>query len=163
MTAWKNAKAEKTCSIFPHVWAALVGCTGKGRAWRYGVGHFGRQVAEFACPSCKAAADKLDAMTAVERSAELERLQAAAGVSDYRLAETRVVAGRPVLTGKLDRNRVAEALDSALYDYGCGSGDAARVVRLIVALGADCKALVARHCSKAQRAELVAAYRAARL
>lgn len=158
MTAWKNAKAEKTCSIFPHVWAAILGCTGKGRAWRYGV----RQVAEFACPTCRAAADKLDAMPAAVRGAELTRLQAAAGVSDYRLAETRVVAGRPVLTGKLDRSRVAEALEGALYDWTSGSGDVARVAQLIVALDADCKALVARHCSKAQRAELVAAYRAAR-
>jgi hypothetical protein len=163
MTRWNRSKNAKPCSTFPHVWAAIVGCTGKGHAWRYSVGNFGRQVAEYACPTCHAAKVRLDALSAVELRAELARLQAAAGVADYRLAEVRVLSGgRPVLTGKIDPHAGREALEQALDVWTRGEGSIDRVVDLIILIDADCKAVVARYCNATEREKLVAAYRAAR-
>jgi hypothetical protein len=157
-TKWSIGKTAKPCAAFPHVWAAIHGCTGSGKAWRYTVGHFGRRTVEHACEVCKAARERLDALRGL--TAELERLQAAAGVEDYRLAEVRVEKGRPVLTGRLDAYNAREALLDALTAWIDGYGTIARCVELIIAINADCRAEVARVCTTAQRAELAAAYRA---
>jgi hypothetical protein len=161
-TTWKNGKTAKACCAFPHVWAAIHGCTGRGTAWRYTVGHFGRRTVEHACEACKAARERLDALRGPALTAELERLQAAAGVADYRLAEVRVEKGRPVLTGRLDAYSAREALLDALTAWIDGYGPIARCVELIIAIDADCSGEVARVCSRAQRGELAAAYRAAK-
>jgi hypothetical protein len=159
---WHIGTTVKPCSVFPHVWAAIVGCTGSGRAWRNGAGHAGRRSTEFACERCKATRDRLDALRGPSREAELARLQAAAGVEDYRLAEVRVEKGRPVLTGRLDPYSAREALASALEAWVVGQCTVARCVALIRATGGDCTAEVRRTCTGAQRAKLAAAYVAAR-
>lgn len=162
MTRWTKGKTEKTCNTFPRVWAAIVGCTGKGRSWRRTTGHFGGETVEHACPTCEAARDRLAALVGPALQAELARLQAAAGVEDYRIAETRIVAGRPVLTGKVDQGFGREELERRLEAWVDGTGSVDRCVALIKALGTSCAAEVARVCSPAQRSKLAAAYRAAR-
>jgi hypothetical protein len=164
MKSWKTAKASKSCNVFPSVWAAIVGCTGKGNAWRYGIGHFGRQCVEYACPTCRAATERLDALVGPAHQTALRALQDAAGVADYRLAEVIVVGGRPVLTGKVDAGCAYEAADEALRGFIAGDAPehAAKALRMLCQAGAEAKALVASHrLSPRQRAALVAAYRAA--
>jgi len=156
--AWTNSKNEKRCNVFPSVWGAIVGCTGRGRAWRYCIGHFGRRDVEFACPTCQAATDRLDALRGPAHQEALSALQTAAGVVDYRIAEVKIVAGRPVLTGKVD----VHAVEEQVADFAHGMSTAHYAARAILAHGGDCSAMVARHCSRAQRLELVAAYRIAK-
>ncbi len=100
--SWKHSKATKRCNVFPTVWAAIYGCKGEQtHTWRYTIGHFGRRVPEYACPTCQAAADKTDATKGLAGRAEYQRLlreaQDAAGVKDYRTANVRIVAGVPTV------------------------------------------------------------------
>ena len=147
MTAWKTTKTAKTCNTFPHVWAAIVGCTGKGSAWRYTTSHFGRRDVEYACPICRAAQERLEALSTPAHQDALRALQDAAGVADYRVAEVAWLGGRPVLTGKVDVNLAHEAADYALREMTNGE-DVARAARALVvyhAAGGVCRSLVASH------------------
>lgn len=160
--SWMVGKVAKRCTAFPDVWGAIVGCTGRGNAWRYTVGHFGRQTVEYACPTCQAAKERLDALDHAAHQKALRELQDAAGVADYRVAETVRRNGRPVLTGKLDVGAAREAVENALD--GFTRGDSPRhAARAILVYGRDCTALVARYCTPAQRAELARAFKAERL
>lgn len=161
--SWKTGKAVKSCTTFPTVWAAIVGCTGKGNAWRYTIGHFGRRTAEYACPTCRAAQERLDALRGPAHTEALRALQDAAGVADYRLAETAIVNGRPVLTGKIDAGAAYEEADYALrcFVQGDGADAAAKAIRVLCQAGGNPRPLVASHrLSAPQRAALAAAYRA---
>lgn len=147
MTAWKTAKSARACNIFPAVWAAIVGCTGKGKAWRYGIGHFGRTSVEYACPVCRDAKDRSDALVGPAHQEHLTALQAAAGVADYRVAEVEWIDGRPVLTGKVDKDLAHEAADYALREMS-NVDDVARAARALVVYhgaGGNCRALVGSH------------------
>lgn len=160
---WKTAKAAKRCTAFPLVWAAIVGCTGTGTAWRYTIGHFGRRVPEFACPTCRAARDASDALQGPAHQAHLAALQAAAGVADYRVAEVAFEGGRPVLTGHVDKGLAAEAADYALRNWVAG-GSVDEAARAILVYGGDCRAMVASfRLTAAQRRQLRDAYLAAKL
>jgi hypothetical protein len=159
---WKTTKTAKTCNTFPSVWAAILGCTGKGAAWRYTVGHFGRRDVEYACPICRAAKDRLDALQGPALQEALTALQAAAGVADYRLAEVIFEAGRPVLTGRIDKGLAAEAADYELRNWIAG-GSVERAARAILVYGEDCTALVdSMRLTAAQRRALKVAYLAAK-
>lgn len=101
----KGTKAHK-CNVFPTVWAAIFGCQGERvTVWRYTVGHFGKRVAEYACPTCLAHKTRLDNLRGlVNRQAHEDALaeaQAAAGVEDYRLCDVRLVNGVPTIVGTL--------------------------------------------------------------
>ncbi len=162
MSGWKTGKVTKACNTFPDVWAAIVGCTGKGKSWRYTVGHFGRQTAEYACDTCKAAKSRLDALVGPAHTAELARLRTAAGVEDYRTAEVVRRNGRPVLTGRVDPSLAyGEAVDR-IDAFAAGSCAALDAARAILAYGGDCKEPVRRACTEPQRLELGVAYRALR-
>jgi hypothetical protein len=101
---WRTSAKTHRCTVFPTVWAAIVGCTGSGRAWRYHIaGSFGRRP-EFACPTCKAAKDRFEAMSAPELQEALLKAQADAGIENYRYARARVIDGVPRL---LDAKKVA--------------------------------------------------------
>jgi hypothetical protein len=155
-------KVAKRCTTFPDVWAAIVGCTGRGSAWRYTVGHFGRRTVEYACPTCQAARERLDGLVGPAHHAALLELSETAGVADYRIAEVVRRDGRPVLTGRVDADKAYQAADAALQAFAQG-GSARQAARAILAYGRDCKALVAQYCTPAQRAELAQAYKAERL
>lgn len=164
MAGWKRAKTPKSCNAFPAVWAAIVGCTGEGTAWRYGVGHFGRSEAEYACPVCRAATDRFDSLVGTAHQDALRAAQDAAGVADYRLAEVEWIGGRPRLTGKVDASLAYEAADAELREYANGAGPqrAANALRVLCQAGGNGRPLVASYrLSAAQRAALVAAYRRA--
>ena len=140
---WKTAKAAKRCTTFPTVWAAILGCTGSGNAWRYTIGHFGRRTIEYACPTCRAAQDESDAQRGAgchaQYQAHLRAAQDRAGVADYRLAEVVERDGRPVLTGKVDVHKASEAAYDALHGY-CGGDDpvhAVKALRVLVEAGGD--------------------------
>lgn len=158
-TTWKVGLNEKRCTILNDAFAAMVGCTGKGKHWRYTIGHFGRQAVEYACPACKAHADATDHLMGTARAEALAQVSAAAGVRDYRLVEVVRRNGRPVLTGKVDAGRVEEVI----LEFATGHATARDAARAIHILGGDCTAMVARHCTPAQRRQLVAAYKAERL
>lgn len=145
MSAWKTARRARACNTFPDVWAAIVGCTGSGKSWRYGVGHFGRQTAEFACEACKAAQDRSEALRGPAHTAHLRALSEAAGVADYRVAEVVRIDGRPVLTGKVDVHAAREAASDALYRFTGKAGltEAVDALRVYHAAGGDCRALIA--------------------
>jgi hypothetical protein len=96
---WRTASKPRRCTVFPTVWAAIVGCTGSGREWRYHMtGCFGERP-EFACPTCRAAKDRFEAMNAAELQDALHAAQAAAGVENYRYARAKVIDGVPRLLG----------------------------------------------------------------
>lgn len=159
---WKTTKTTKTCNTFPAVWAAIHGCTGKGAAWRYTIGHFGRRDAEYACPTCRAAQERLDALQGPAHQEALRALQDAAGVADYRTAEVELIGGRPVLTGKIDRNLALEAADHALRQLSDG-GTVERAAHALVVYhgaGGACRPLVESHRLPArQLAALRSAFR----
>ncbi len=159
---WKTAKTAKRCNAFPLVWAAIVGCTGKGTAWRYTIGHFGRRTPEFACETCRIAHDHLDALQGPAHQDALRALQTAAGVADYRIAEVAFENGRPVLTGKVDKDRAREAADHALRCWLQG-GSVDEAARAILVYGENCRAMVASYrLTAGQRSALYDAYCAAR-
>jgi hypothetical protein len=96
---WRTASKPRRCTVFPTVWAAIVGCTGSGRDWRYYIaGSFGRRP-EFACPTCREAKDRFDALIGPAHQQALLEAQAAAGVEDYRTARAKVIDGVPRLLG----------------------------------------------------------------
>lgn len=139
--------------------AAMVGCTGKGKHWRYTPVSMGSQGIEYACPVCKAFAEKTDGLVGPAYQAALNAVSEAAGVRDYRLVEVVRRNGRPVLTGKADAGRV----EDVVREFAAGYATARQAARAIHILGGDCTAMVRRNCTPAQRAELVAAYKAERL
>jgi hypothetical protein len=163
MNAWKTAKSAKPCTIFPAVWAAIVGCTGTGKSYRYATAHFGVSRPEYACPVCRAAKDASDALMGPAHQEHLTALQAAAGVADYRVAEVVRIDGRPVLTGKVDAGLARAAAEDALHDFtgGASAAHAARAIRVYCGAGGNAKALVAAYkLTPRMRSALVAAYRA---
>ena len=95
---WKRGKTARKCSVFPTVWAAIVGCKGeRSNLWRYYTnGSFG-QAAEYACPTCKAMKDHLESLTPADRQDALAYAQKAAGIEDYRTARARMINGIPTL------------------------------------------------------------------
>ena len=102
---WKRSKTAKRCNVFPTVWAAIYGCKGEmTHSWRYTIGHFGRRVPEYACPTCQAASAKTDGAKGFVNRAEYARLlreaQDAAGVEDYRTAHAVRINGVPTLVLK---------------------------------------------------------------
>jgi hypothetical protein len=148
MNAWKTAKSAKPCTIFPAVWAAIVGCTGTGKSYRYAPAHFGVSRPEYACPVCRAAKDASDALMGPAHQEHLTALQAAAGVADYRVAEVEWIDGRPVLTGKVDKGLAHESADYALREMSADVDSVARAARALVVYhgaGGDCRGLVASH------------------
>jgi hypothetical protein len=168
---WKTATKPRACNTFPDVWAAIVGCTGSGKAWRRtaahgGIGGLGHAGIEYACPTCQAARTRLDALRGPAYQAALTELQAAAGVADYRVAEVVRRDGRPVLTGRVDVNAAREAVEYALMDYTAGGSLVRALHALRVLCGAGgavhAKRLVADRCTAAQAEALRAAWRAAR-
>ncbi len=164
MPAWKTTKTAKPCNTFPAVWAAIVGCTGSGTAWRYSEGHFGSRSAEYACPVCKAAQSRLDALVGDAHQDALRALQDAAGGADYRTADVEWIGGRPVLTGKVDAGLAHEAADYALRQMVNGDSvtRAARALVVLHQAGGNCRALVASHrIPSRQLSALRAAFRAA--
>lgn len=159
-TKWKIAKSARRCNTFPAVWAAIVGCTGSGKAFRYRPGLYYRET-EFACEACRAAQDASSALVGQAHQDHLRALQDAAGVADYRIAEVRTENGRPILTGRIDRDLAGEALRDALYNWTAGCGAISRCIELIRIIGGDCGPEVRAVCTARQREQLATAYRAA--
>jgi len=96
--SWKTGKVAHKCNIFPTVWAAIYRCKGERvTTWRYGIGHFGRRVPEYACPTCKAAWESTDKLRGQAYADALRAAQDAAGVEDYRECKVRLVAGVPTI------------------------------------------------------------------
>lgn len=85
------------CNAFPTVWAAIQGCEGKTNRWRYVIGHFGREGAEWVCPTCEVASALSNSLRGKAQQDHFLALEAAAGVENYRTAKCAWVDGRPVL------------------------------------------------------------------
>ena len=99
---WKQGGKAHKCTAFPTVWAAIYGCKGeRSNIWRYTVGHFGKRVAEYACPTCAAQRTHSDSLRGAERQEEMRAAQDAAGVEDYRTADVRIINGVPTIVGTL--------------------------------------------------------------
>lgn len=158
-TTWKVGRVEKRCAVLNDAFAAMVGCTGKGKHWRHAPANRGVSPVEYACPACKAFLDATDGLAGPAHQAALNAVSQAAGVRDYRLVEVVRRNGRPVLTGKADAGRV----EDVVREFAAGYATARQAARAIHILGGDCTAMVRRNCTPAQRAELVAAYKAERL
>lgn len=93
-TTTKTAPVLRPCNVISAPWMAMIGCEGKGRAWKMGHGHF-------ACATCRSYS-KWMALTersqgSTGRQALLSAIQESAGVEDYRTVSVRKVGGRWVL------------------------------------------------------------------